>query len=291
MIALRSVSEKNWFELQKKVQQRKIAEAFELLRGENIEPILIKGWAIARLYPPEKLRPFGDIDLCIEPKLFSRAQKLLETEKAMRLNIDLHCGLRHLDTVEWSDLFENSKLIEIEGQTIRVLREEDHLRVLCVHWLTDGGVDKEKLWDIYYVFKTDLETFDWDRCLSTVSERRRRWIICTIGLAEKYLPISLVGTPFESENIDVPKWLIKAVEKEWQNGVRLEPLHSFLSGRKGFFQQIRKRFPPNPLQSTIGVEGSFDSQTRVFYQFKDVFMRTIQSLKWAKTILLRGIRG
>lgn len=292
MTSVINVNEKDWLELQTKVQKKKIAEAFRLFESENIEPILIKGWAVARLYPSGQMRPVGDIDLCVEPKFFQKAQNLLETEEFKRLNIDLHCGLRHLDTVEWDDLFVNSRLIDIENQKVRVLRPEDHLRVLCVHWLTDGGANKDKLWDIYYTFRNDLEHFDWDRCLQTVSETRRRWIICTIGLAEKYLPaVSSVGTPFEFEKIEIPAWLIKAVEKEWASGLYLKPLQMCLHDRKEFFRQIRKRFPPNPLQATVETEGSFDKKTRIFYQIENIFRRAFPSFRRITAVLKRGKTG
>lgn len=288
MISATNISEKAWLELQRKVQKKKIAEAFRLFESEKLEPILIKGFSIARLYPSEQMRPFGDIDLCVKPEDFQKAENLLEREADRQLNIDLHCGFRHLDTVGWDDLFENSRLIDVESQKIRVLRPEDHLRVLCVHWLTDGGAEKEKLWDIFYVFKNEAENFDWDRCLQTVSENRRRWIICTIGLAEKYLSVSLAGTPFESTKIEIPAWVIKAVEREWKNGVRLKPLQICLKDGKEFWRQIKKRFPPNPLQATIELEGNFDKKAIFFYQIGNIFTRTLLSFRRIKEVLKRG---
>lgn len=288
MASSKEILERNWIALQAKVQEKKIVEAFELFRKEGIEPILIKGWAIARMYPAGKFRPFADIDLGVESKFYEQAKIFLETETAKRLNIDLHAGLRHLDTVEWQDLFDNSRLVKLEESNIRVLRAEDHLRVLCVHWLTDGGAHKERLWDVFYGFEYNLSKFDWDRCLQTVKENRRRWIICTIGLAEKYLSVSLAGTPFEFEKIDLPPWLIKAVEKEWASDIPLKPLQTCFNDRKEFFRQIRKRFPPNPLQATIEMEGSFDKKTRVFYQIGNVFTRFFPAFSRIWKILSKG---
>src|SRR5262245_60890459 len=39
-------------------REQEIKQAFQLLRAERIEPILVKGWAIARLYPEKGLRIF-----------------------------------------------------------------------------------------------------------------------------------------------------------------------------------------------------------------------------------------
>ena len=195
----REISTKDlyWNLLETKVFEKNIAEKFNLLRSFGIEPIIFKGWAIARQYPIDQPRHSIDIDLSVEPKLYQKARRLLKRERPPFC--DLHRGFRHLDTLDWRDLYRNSQTFEIEKTKIRLLRPEDHLRVLCVHWLTDGGEYKHRLWDIFYLVQNNRRQFDWDRCLDTVSARRRRWIICVIGLAHKYLGLDLSDTPFESE--------------------------------------------------------------------------------------------
>ena len=287
MVSETKIKDEDWYEFHQKVQSHKVAEAFRLFENEAIEPILIKGFAVARLYPPDKLRPFADIDLCVAPDNFQKASKLLKSKQAGRLNIDLHSGLRHLDTLGWEDLFENSKIIKVENQNVRVLRAEDHLRVLCVHWLTDGGADREKLWDIFYTFKSEGKKFDWVRCLESVGSNRRRWIICTIGLAEKYFHIPLGGTPFANKSIQLPEWLTKAVEKEWKSPVKLKPLQTCLRNRKELFRQIKKRIPPNSIQATVECEGSFDKKTIVFYQIENFFTRSFPSFGRIRKVLFK----
>jgi hypothetical protein len=53
--------------LQAEVHRLEIKRAFALLRATGIEPVLIKGWSVARLYAERGLRPYGDIDLIIRP--------------------------------------------------------------------------------------------------------------------------------------------------------------------------------------------------------------------------------
>jgi hypothetical protein len=279
--------ESAWFALHSRVQEEKIKKAFAIFRENKIEPILIKGWAAASLYPNKSDRIFADIDLCIDPTLFQKAKDLAEQEDVKKLNVDLHCGFRRLDTVGWENLYENSLLVKIDEVEIRVLRPEDHLRVLCVHWLNDGGAEKERLKDIYFAVKNRPENFDWQRCLEIVGPKRRRWIVCCIGLAKKYMGLSLKDTPIEAESEDLPGWIIKTVEKEWQSDVRLMPLNTCLGDKKLLFRQIRKRIPPNAIQATIEMEGNFDGRPRIFYQIGNIFIRIAPSLKRVLPVLFR----
>ena len=66
------------FRLSALIHEREIAHVLSLLRAEGIEPVLIKGWAIARLYPEPGLRPYGDIDLCIRPDQLAQASAALK---------------------------------------------------------------------------------------------------------------------------------------------------------------------------------------------------------------------
>lgn len=273
-------AEKNnyyWKLLQFEVQEKKIARVFEIFRLNNIEPVLIKGWAAARLYPRPFERLSVDVDLAVDPLVFAEGKKLL-IEKNVS-GVDLHEGLRHLDILAWKDLFARSQLVKIKEAEIRILSEEDHLRVLCVHWLNDGGTNKERLWDIFYAIENRSKEFDWERCLECVGAKRKQWIICAAAMAEKYLLLDLSKTPLAGKSGQIPKWLIKAVEKEWKRDIKLIPLENCLKDKKIFFQQLKLRLPPNPVESTIEMEGAFDEKTRIFYQLRALLMRLKVSVK------------
>lgn len=262
-----------WNLLHRKAQQARSVRAVELLRAANIEPILIKGIAAEQYYPNDRIRPSVDIDLAVREADFERAARLSRSAAADGMAIDLHKELRHLDVVRWKDLFEGSKLLKFEEGNIRVLCAEDNLRVLCVHWLNDGGVYKERLWDIYYAVANRPTDFDWDRFLGVVSKRRRRWLVCTLGLANRYLGLDLSDTPISDEASTLPKWLTDAIEHEWGNKVKPQPLEVSLNDSKVLIEQVKRRFHPNPIRATVEMEGSFDARTRIFYQLGNFFMR------------------
>jgi len=264
-----------WDLLQVKAHAQRAARAFALFREHEIEPILIKGIAAGQWYPELQPRSATDTDLAVSRADFETAQNLATSDDASGLAIDLHRELRHLDTVPWDDLFANSQLVDIAGEQIRVLRPEDHLRVLCVHWLNDGAEYKERLWDIYYAVENRPDNFDWDRFLSVVSPTRRRWLVCAIGLAHRYLDLNIDDTPIKEEALDLPEWLPRAAERAWADPVRLLPIHIVLGKPSMLLSQIRKRLRPNPIMATVELEGSFDARSRVPYQIRDFLKRTL----------------
>lgn len=280
-----SENDGRWLLLRAKVYEEKIKAAFRLFRENGVEPILIKGWAIAREYPNPSQRVYSDIDFCVAPDLFQKCSQFVNDEEFKKLNIDLHCGLRHLDSFLWEDLFENSRLLLVGDVEFRVLCHEDHLRVLCVHWLTDGGVYKEKLLDIYYLIENGSDDFDWDRCLGGISEIRRGWVIKTIGITHRYYNLDVIGLPFFEELKDIPKWLIKTLEEEWATDTKLIPLHTLLGNRAEFWKQLKKRVPPNAIQATIDMEGKFDERPRFYYQMGSLIIRIKPFLKRVYTSL------
>jgi hypothetical protein len=261
-----------------KVHEHYLEKAWMRFENAGFKPILIKGWAAAQFYTDPIKRRYNDIDLIIEPGKYDEAMEFLASFNE-NTAIDLHKGARQLDSLSYESLYVNSQTIKCGKTEVRVLRPEDHLRVLCVHWLTDGGAYKIRLWDIYYAVKNRPADFDWARCLNEISPTRRKWIVCTIGLACKYLGLNVEDTPVADEVKDIPQWLIKTVEKEWKSDVKLVPLHHFLHDKKKLFRQIKKRIPPNPIQATINMEGEFDNRPRIFYQIGDIFFRFTPSVK------------
>ena len=274
-----------WNRIKKKATEVTVCKAFDLFRSHGIEPILIKGYAAGRFYPDSILRDSVDIDIAVSVADYESASGIDYATDAHGLAIDLHRELRHFDTVLWKDLFNNSEIINLEMGSIRVLCHEDHLRVLCVHWLTDGGSNKDRLWDIYYLVKNRPADFDWNRFLNIVEHNRRRWLICTVGLAQRFLGLDLTNTPLENAGEELPRWFVKAIEKEWTADTPFMPLFASMQTPSIFWNQLKKRLPPNPITSTILMNGSLDAKTRIFYQAGTSLYRISPSIRnIAKTL-------
>lgn len=275
----RMTDELRWNLLALKKAEKYIQDAFRVFRQHDIEPILIKGWAAARYYPPETPRFFGDTDLAVSAADFQKARSLIESPGAQVKGVDLHRELRGLDTVGWTELFSRSELVPVDGVNIRVLSPEDHLRVLCVHWLINGGENRSRLYDVFYAVANRPPTFDWSKCVDVVGANRRSWIVSTIGLAHRYLNLDLNGIPFANEARDLPAWLTKCVERGWAADIRLRGIDESITDRRMLLRQIRKRIPPNPIQATVFCEGKFDDRPRIGYQIRDIFGRLGPSVR------------
>ena len=52
------------------IHESEIKQVINLLAQVGVEPILVKGWSIARDYPEPALRPYGDIDLFVRPEQY-----------------------------------------------------------------------------------------------------------------------------------------------------------------------------------------------------------------------------
>ena len=270
--------ELRWNLLQVRIAESRAVRAFNLFRRAGMSPILIKGIAAGRYYPEDRPRVAIDTDLAVADHDFDRARLVVLPRAPEGLAVDLHRQLRHLDTVAWADLYANSLEWELNGGVIRVLRPEDHLRVLCVHWLTDGGSNKDRLWDIYYAIANRPPDFDWHRALDVVAPNRRRWIVCAIGLAHKYLGLDLTDTPIADEARDLPSWLVDTVEGEWASETKFVPLE--IAAHDGsLLKQLPRRLRPDPIWATIQMNGSFDARTRFFYQVGSFFARIPGSVR------------
>lgn len=264
--------------------EKELADTYELFTKEGLNPILVKGWAAAQYYPQPFQRHLGDFDLAFSVGDFEKA-RILKRNLGLH-KVDLHLEFRHLDKSDWELLYKNSILKKCGNTEIRILCPEDHLRVLCVHWLTDGGVAKDKLLDILYLIRNRGEQLSWKKVFEGVSERRVIWIQAVIKIAFEEFDNSRQTLPFCQIKNDLPEWFKRTLQKEWNRPERLTPMHHNLKEPKLFVRQVLKRFPPNPIQAMVHMEGDLFKGNRIFYQLGSLLRRVVPSLR-----RLLGIRG
>jgi hypothetical protein len=264
--------------LQAAIHQTKVEKVFGCFRAANIEPILIKGWSVARRYPQPGLRPYGDIDLLIRPQDHSIAVSLVATEELRDCRVDLHAGAFELADRSVVELFARSKLVPCEAAQIRVLCDEDHLALLAVHLLKHAAWRPLWLCDVGLMIESPSGDFDWQVCLGT-DKRRVNWILSAIGLARELLGAS-IGKEQIAARAKVPSWLIDNVLANWERPFTVQhephnhqaPISYYLRSPRGVMADLRRRWP-NPILATISVNGMFGKRRRVRYQIGNCLQR------------------
>lgn len=273
------------YTLQAGRQERQIVQAITLLRSAGVEPLLAKGWAVARLYPERGLRPYGDIDLCVRPEQYAVAVAALAAPAAETVVVDLHKGLPELHRPSLDDVYERSQLVPLGDVGLRILGPEDHLRYMCIHMLRHGAYRALWLCDIAVVLESLPEGFDWEYLL--LGDRRRAdWVASAVGLAHRLLGARLDGIPVAERARHLPRWLLPSVLSQWSIEAHYMDSPSMaysLLHPPQLLRALRLRWP-NPIQATVGVGGPFNELPRWPFQLWECVLRTAHFLTQVPTL-------
>ncbi|MGE3440070.1 MAG: nucleotidyltransferase family protein [Blastocatellales bacterium] len=262
--------------LQAALHERSLIQLASYLRANNLEPLLGKGWAIARSYPEAGLRPYGDFDLYIRPGDHSAMTALLKAPNAPAASVDLHRGCAELDDRGFDEIFSRSRLIPVGGAEIRIFGAEDHLRLLCLHMLRHGAWRPLWLVDVAVALETRPEDFDWDYFLSG-DRRRTGWVVCAIVLASELLGAKINDTPVAHRIGALPGWLAPTVLRQWgtepkPHGTRV-PMSHYLRHPSGVIEALRIRWP-NAIEASVGVRAPFNELPRLPFQIGECLARS-----------------
>jgi hypothetical protein len=256
--------------------EHQIKRVFSFLRSEQIEPVLVKGWSISRLYPSKGLRPYGDIDICVRPDQYKRAKALLESSESEYYPLDLHEGSLRLDARSADDLFAGTQLVALGEAEIRILAPEDLLRVVCVHLLRHGAWRPLWLCDVALLVESRAASFDWGRCLSH-DRRLADWIGCAIGLSNLLLQTDVRDVPVAKK---MPRWLVTSVLKHWDAPYlstnspmkHRAPIAGYFHHPRGVLEDLLRRWP-GAIEATIHMNGRFNRVPRWPFQVGHSFTR------------------
>lgn len=195
--------------------EHEVEQVFRLLREAGVEPLLMKGWAVARLYPQSGLRPYGDTDLFIRPRERRKAVAALASHEGRKLNVDLeHEEFARLSDRATDDLYARSKLVKLGETSVRILGDEDHLRTLCLHTLRHHVWRPLWLCDIGIMVESLAGAFDWGLCLGG-NKREANWIACLIGLARQVLGAEPRDGYVSRASTRPPGWVGPALLRHW----------------------------------------------------------------------------
>jgi hypothetical protein len=286
--------------LEASLHVRRMMPVIRRLRAAGIEPVLVKGWNVARLYPEPGLRQYYDVDLCVAHDLYAKANSLLTSSEDDASYVDLHDELDHLDVMRWEDFFERTQLIRVEDTDVRVPCAEDHLRILCIHWLRHGAWRPAGLCDVAAAIESLPKEFDWRRCLGP-DPVRANWVACTIKLAQELLGAELRAKSEEqraerfagsadvpsalSAERELPRWLVPAILRQWSRSLSpnfREPALPSLLGRLPVWKELTKDLYSRldqPVRATVALRGRFNNWPRLPYQLGELLLHSAEAPK------------
>jgi hypothetical protein len=256
--------------------ERQVVEAISILRAAGLEPLLLKGWAVGRLYAESGLRPSGDIDLYLP-----RIQRLA-AENALRAEGQYWADFQHEEIercgMGFERLYDCSESVQLNGFVIRILGPEDQLRFLCLHFLKHGAWRPVWLCDIAARLESLPIGFDWDRCLGE-SKRDASWIAYSVILAKRLLGADLRNAPLSRWESKLPEWLPESVLEQWSHPYPAN-LPSFLiqmevSSWKNAIRASAQRWP-NPIQAIVDAGGYFDRWPPISFQLRNCLKRAVK---------------
>jgi hypothetical protein len=260
------------------VQEGRLPEAFSRLRTAGIEPLLGKGWAVARHYPESGLRPYGDIDLFVPEAAHAAATAALHRAGEPPLSVDLHAGFPDLDDRPPAELFARSRTAALAGVEIRTFGPEDHLRLVSLHGFRHGLERPLWLSDVAALVEARPPDFDWDY-FRRGDDRRGDAIAGALGLASRILGADLAGAPADVASRPLPRWLEPAVLRQWGRGsARRRALEQYLRLPLATLRELPRHWP-NPLAATMGLGAPFNELPRLPFQLVYAGARGVTALR------------
>lgn len=273
-----------WQALQSALQEWEVKHVFALLRSAGVEPVLLKGWAAAELYPERGLRPPGDIDLCVRPGQYDEARTVLWGPERLGTSVT---DLKHDRTAlsgagGWDALYARSRLVALNGTHVRVLGHEDQLRFICLHLLRHSAYRPLWLCDVAAALESASADFDWKIVLGD-DALRRNWVTCVIDLARCLLGARHEGLPEEVKTARAPPWLVAEVLRQWERPTTADHLPRELMAVS--LRRPRRALPalvgrwPDPIKAVVGLSLPLDERARLPSQLKFYVIQSAAFLK------------
>jgi hypothetical protein len=273
--------------LRARVRLRLVRRAVIRLREAGVEPIVGKGWAVARQYPALALRPFGDVDVYLTRRDAGRLRAF--TAAPDLVGTDVHGGLSLLADRGEAEVVRRTRTAPLGRESIRVFAPEDHLRLLALHFLAHGAWRPLWLCDVALALERRPADFDWPWFLA--GHARRTEAACLVlAAARELLGASFEGVP-DSAVSSLPGWLLPSILRQWgrRDFVPQGRRRAFSERERtaaGTLRALRERWP-DPVEATFGVGGSFRLGPRWIYQLAESARRGRRFVRSPRRLLRR----
>jgi hypothetical protein len=192
----------------------------------------------------------------------------------------MHEALEAFYGLTFSEVTARAQMMKVGNIQVRIPCFEDHLRILCIHFLKHGAWRPLSLCDIAAALESS-QAIDWDLCLGG-DKRINNWVLCAIGLAHQLLDASIKDDAVLERARRLPRWLARAVLRQWKRPYpEWNETPEFLKidlGEPGRLKsEIRKRWP-NPIKATMYFGGTFNEFPRLPFQLGNFISQGLRSL-------------
>lgn len=259
--------------LEARLFERRLTSAWELFGSAGLDPLLGKGWAVARRYPAAGLRPSGDIDLFFEPGRGAAAQEALDGWSGQYLGVDIHEGVPDL-AWPWEEARARADRVRLNGVEISILSDTDHLVLLSTHMLRHGAWRPTWLCDVALWTEEAAGTVDWD-LVRGLPPSERDHVRAAVRLAGSLLGATLDEVPADVLGASLPAWVGRSALTAWGRSGHYMHTDAVTLGRPTageLVEALRVRWP-NAIEATVRWRGRFDRKPRLPYQLVDVAAR------------------
>lgn len=258
--------------------EKSIAAVSIRLHKAGINPVLIKGYALSRVYPEGIVRPAGDIDLVVPDVHYQSTQQLLTDVRMsfhgdsvtrrkhaqMRKGTNAIVSLVDVDLHSFSNwygaqddrFFAFAETVDVGGVGIHVPSTEDHLRLLCLHFLRHGGIRPLWLCDIALMIEERAEDIDWERCFGS-TRREPEYVQLAIALSGKLLGSQLRGSMGQDYASPFSPWIVREILRQW-----------------GASDTTPSKWWPNAIGATYRTNRSYNRRLKSVSQICDLTVRT-----------------
>lgn len=199
--------------LQAAVNERLLADALRALAARGIEALVVKGWAMARLYPSPGLRTSHDIDLVVDRRDLEAAVRARD-ELAPACGTDLHPAGGVSLLRGWDELRARAVPAPLGGAVAHVPGPEDALRLACLHGFRHDFSRPVWLCDVALLMERLPADLDRDHLLAG-PPAVASWVRHALALAVELLGASPERVPPGLALPATPAWVRASVLRGW----------------------------------------------------------------------------
>lgn len=245
---------RRWTTLENALHRRNLEATLQICDELQLDPLVVKGWSLARLYPDGGMRACGDVDLVVADRALDRlAARLAQRPHDQRwIDVDLDHAFLRADQTPLPELVARAARATLDGRAVGVLGVEDTIRLVAIHYMRSGGFRALSLCDLAMALERADVTTDWS--LVVPPGRRGRWVRVAAGLAESLLGADLSETPLHDSSAVVPSWVHKHVLTGFGTAPAeraLPPHFSPSLDPRQLAAQLAERWPPDPLELVV----------------------------------------